>query len=215
MRLLSVLSVLGVLAAAPALAEPITILALGDSLTAGYGLPRSQAFPAVLERTLLARGWPVRVVNAGVSGDTSAGGRSRLAWALGEKPRLVLLALGANDALRGLPPEALRQNLEAMIEAIHQAGARVLLIGMYAPRNWDPGYQERFNAVFPDLAQRYGLSLYPFFLEGVHGHPELLLDDGLHPNAAGVERMAAGVLPLVEAELMRLGVAPGQRLENR
>ncbi len=186
------------------MAQPITIVALGDSLTAGYGLPRSQAFPAVLQRELLARGWPVRVVNAGVSGDTSAGGRARLAWALAERPQLVLLALGANDALRGLPPEHLRQNLAAMIEDIQQAGARILLIGMYAPRNWDPSYQERFNAVYPELAAHYGLTLYPFFLDGVYDQPDFLLQDGLHPNSAGVERMAAGILPLVETELSHI-----------
>jgi acyl-CoA thioesterase-1 len=209
MRLFSVFSTLGVMMATPTLAGGITILAMGDSLTAGYGLPPSQAFPAVLERELVSRGWEVRVINAGVSGDTSAGGRSRMAWALADKPRLVVLALGANDALRGLSPQALHDNLEAMIQAAQDSGARVVLVGMYAPRNWDADYQQRFNAVYPELAQRYGLALYPFFLEGVYGHPELLLEDGMHPNAAGVERMVAGVLPLVEAELKRLRVEEG------
>ena len=201
--------------ATPALAGGITILAMGDSLTAGYGLPPSQSFPAVLERALVSRGWEVRIINAGVSGDTSAGGRSRMAWALADKPHLVILALGANDALRGLSPQTPHDNLEAMIQAAHAAGARVLLVGMYAPRNWDADYQQRFNAVYPELAQRYGLALYPFFLEGVYGHPELLLADGIHPNAAGVERMVAGVLPLVEAELKHLlpeaGTPAGRR----
>lgn len=182
---------------------------MGDSLTAGYGLPPSQAFPAVLERELLLRGWKVRVINAGVSGDTSAGGRSRMAWALADTPQLVILALGANDALRGLSPQTLRDNLEAMIQESHKAGARVILVGMYAPRNWDKDYQQRFNAVYPELAQRYGLAFYPFFLEGVYGHPELLLEDGIHPNAAGVMRMVSGVLPLVEAELKHLHAEAG------
>jgi len=188
-------------ATAHAAPHPLVILAFGDSLTAGYGLVRSQAFPAVLEKTLQERGWNVRVINAGVSGDTSAGGRARLAWSLAEKPHLVLLALGANDALRGVPPERVQDNLAAMIAASQEAGARVLLVGMLAPRNWDADYQRRFNAVYPQLAAQYGIRLYPFFLEGVYGRPELLLEDGLHPNAAGVETMVAGMMPLVEAEL--------------
>ena len=177
------------------------ILAFGDSLTAGYGLPQSESFAAQLEERLRSEGRTVRVTNAGVSGDTTGGGLARLAWSLEEKPNLVILELGANDGLRGLDPERMRANLAAMIEQCQQAGARVLLAGMRAPVNWGEAYRTKFNAVFPELATQYGLTLYPFFLDGVITDRGLVLDDGLHPNADGVARIVEGILPFVLKEL--------------
>jgi acyl-CoA thioesterase-1 len=177
------------------------ILAFGDSLTAGYGLPADQSFAAQLERRLRDMGRDVRVTNAGVSGDTTAGGLARLAWSLEDKPHLVVLELGANDGLRGLDPVRMRDNLDAMIRQCLEAGARVILAGMRAPVNWGLAYRKQFDDVFPELADEHDLPLYPFFLEGVVRDPSLVLDDGLHPNAAGVARIVDGILPLVLDEL--------------
>ena len=177
------------------------ILAFGDSLTAGYGLPADQSFAAQLERRLRDMGRDVRVTNAGVSGDTTAGGLARLAWSLEDKPHLVVLELGANDGLRGLDPVRMRDNLDAMIRQCLEAGARVILAGMRAPVNWGLEYRNKFDDVFPELADEHDLALYPFFLEGVVRDPSLVLDDGLHPNAAGVARIVEGILPLVLEEL--------------
>lgn len=186
----------------PACAQsPVHILAFGDSLTAGYGLVASQSFAAQLETTLQDQGYAVRVTNAGVSGDTTSDGLSRIDWSLEDKPDLVILELGANDGLRGLKPEPMRKNLEAMIVKFHEVGAKVILAGMQAPSNWGPLYQRGFGRVFPELAKKYKLSLYPFFLEGVISDPALLLDDGLHPNAQGVAKIVEGILPVVEKEL--------------
>jgi acyl-CoA thioesterase-1 len=183
------------------------ILAFGDSLTAGYGLPADQSFAAQLERRLRDMGRDVRVTNAGVSGDTTAGGLARLAWSLEDKPHLVVLELGANDGLRGLDPVRMRDNLDAMIRQCLEAGARVILAGMRAPVNWGLEYRNRFDDVFPELADEHDLTLYPFFLEGVVRDPSLVLDDGLHPNAAGVSRIVDGILPLVLEELDTLEAA--------
>jgi acyl-CoA thioesterase-1 len=180
------------------------ILAFGDSLTAGYGLPADKSFAAQLEQRLLDQGRDVRVTNAGVSGDTSGGGLARLAWSLEDKPHLVILELGANDGLRGLDPGRMRDNLDAMIRQCLEAGARVILAGMRAPVNWGLAYRRQFDDVFPELADEHGLQLYPFFLEGVIRDPSLLLDDGLHPNADGVARIVDGILPLVLEELDEL-----------
>ncbi|WP_043776174.1 arylesterase [Desulfomicrobium escambiense] len=177
------------------------ILAFGDSLTAGYGLPADQSFAAQLERRLRDMGRDVRVTNAGVSGDTTAGGLARLAWSLEDKPHLVVLELGANDGLRGLDPVRMRDNLDAMIRQCQEAGARIILAGMRAPVNWGLEYRKQFDDVFPELAEEHDLPLYPFFLEGVVRDPSLVLDDGLHPNAAGVARIVDGILPLVTQEL--------------
>jgi acyl-CoA thioesterase-1 len=187
-------------------AEPIHILAFGDSLTAGYGLPASDSFAAQLEKHLLDRGRAVRVTNAGVSGDTTSGGRARLAWSLADTPRLVILELGANDGLRGVSPERTRANLEAMIQECRQAGAVVILAGMKAPVNWGEEYKTQFESAFADLAREYALPFYPFFLEGVMGNPDLVMEDGLHPTARGVARIVDGILPLVENELDKLSV---------
>lgn len=173
------------------------IIALGDSLTAGLGLPASQAFPVVLERLLRERGADVVVVNAGVSGETSAAGRSRLSWVLAEEADVVIVELGANDALRGLDPAAMETNLGAILRKIQDRGMRSILAGMRAPRNLGEAYTKRFDAVFPRLAERYGVAFYPFFLAGVAGMPELNQADGIHPNAEGVEEIARRMLPVV------------------
>ncbi|MEW6490466.1 MAG: arylesterase [Thermodesulfobacteriota bacterium] len=176
---------------------PVRILALGDSLTAGYGLAPRDAFASVLQRALAAEGLPAVVVNAGVSGDTSAGGRSRLEWALGDGADVAIVELGANDALRGLDPAEVEANLDAILSALRERGVRVLLAGMKAPRNLDPAYVREFDAVFPRLARRHGVAFYPFFLEGVAGVPGRNLPDGIHPNREGVEEIVRRILPLV------------------
>jgi acyl-CoA thioesterase I len=191
------IAVIGPAATAPAAAHVPVILDLGDSLTAGYGLPASEAFPAQLQAWLAGHGMAARVVNAGVSGDTTAGGLARLDWVLADKPDLVILALGANDALRGIEPKAVRANLGAMIEKIKAAGAKVLLLGMLAPPNWGDVYDQAFDGIFPDLARRYGVPLYPFFLEGVAMKPQLNQPDGLHPNARGVAVLVEHIGPVV------------------
>jgi acyl-CoA thioesterase-1 len=175
------------------------LLVLGDSLTAGYGLPAAQAFPARLQVALDADGARVEVINGGVSGDTSAGGLARLDWLLGDgpKPGYAIVALGANDALRGLSPERMEENLDRIVERFQQAGARVLLAGMRAPPNLGREYAERFAAVFARIAERRRVALYPFFLDGVAGDPGLNLPDGIHPNPAGVDAMVARILPAV------------------
>jgi acyl-CoA thioesterase-1 len=174
------------------------IVALGDSLTAGFGLPQDKAFPAQLEKALKARGQDVKVINAGVSGDTAAAGLARLDWALPEDASAVIIELGANDALQGLDPAATKATLEKIIAGVKGRGLPILLAGMEAPRNLGKDYVEQFRAMYADLAQRYDLILYPFFLDGVALDDGYLLDDGLHPNAAGVERIVEGILPKVE-----------------
>jgi acyl-CoA thioesterase-1 len=188
-------------AAGVARAEPVRILAFGDSLTSGFGLALEQAFPARLAARLRADGFDVAVINGGVSGDTTAGGVARLDWALGEKPELVILELGANDMLRGIDPKVTRQNLDAMLGKIQASGAKTLLAGMAALANWGADYERAFNAIYPALAQQYGATLYPFFLDGVALHPELIQPDGLHPNAAGVAEIVRRILPSVTAWL--------------
>ncbi|PLY03269.1 MAG: arylesterase [Desulfuromonas sp.] len=177
------------------------IVALGDSLTAGYGLANAEALPAQLEAALQKRGHNVRVINAGVSGDTSAGGLRRLDWTLADNPDLVLLALGSNDALRGLDPEKTRANLDAIIEKIRQKGSQVLLAGMKAPRNLGPTYYTRFDNLYPELAEKHAIPFYPFFLEGVATRAEFNQADGIHPNARGVEIMVKNLLPVLQALL--------------
>jgi acyl-CoA thioesterase I len=173
------------------------ILDFGDSLTAGYGLAPEQAFPARLELALRRQGIEVRVVNGGVSGDTTAGGLVRLDWALADKPDFVILALGENDALRGIDPATVRDNLDKMIRKIEATGARVLLIGMLAPPNWGAEYKSAFDRIFPELAKVHDVQLYPFFLEGVAMNPELNQPDGLHPNERGVAVLVDRLAPVV------------------
>jgi acyl-CoA thioesterase-1 len=183
--------------AAPAATERVVVF-LGDSLTAGYGLPLDQSFPSVLERRLRKDGTPVRAVNAGVSGDTSAGALRRLEWLLQQRPHVVVVELGANDALRGQPVSAIEANLRAIVEQSRAAGAKVLLVGMRVPTSYGPEYAGDFAAMFPRLAKSLGVPLVPFLLEGVAGRPRLNLEDGIHPNAEGQKVVAATVLPHLE-----------------
>jgi acyl-CoA thioesterase-1 len=181
----------------PAAGRVPEILAFGDSLTAGFGLPADAAFPSRLEARLRAEGTLARVVNAGVSGDTTAGGLARLDWVLAGKPDLVILELGANDALRGIDPKIVRANLDKMITRIQASGAKLLLAGMRAPPNWGEDYQQAFDRVYPELARAHGVTLYPFFLEGVAMDPKLNQPDGLHPNERGVAAVVDRIAPYV------------------
>ena len=184
--------------AMPSTARETAILAFGDSLTAGLGLPADEGFPARLEARLRADGLRAHVVNAGVSGDTTAGGLARLDGALADKPDLVILALGANDALRGIDPASVGANLDAMIGKIAASGAKLLLVGMRSPPNWGVDYQQKFDRLYPALARAHGVALYPFFLEGVAMNPELNQADGLHPNRRGVAVLVDHIAPYLE-----------------
>jgi len=180
------------------------LLLLGDSLTAGYGLPQIQAFPVRLQAALTKAGVKAEIVNAGVSGDTSAGGLARLEWAIGDKPPShAIVALGANDGLRGLPPEQMEANLDQIVTRLRSRGTRILLAGIYAPPNLGRDYAERFNAVYPTLARKHQVALYPFFLDGVAAIAALNQNDGIHPNAAGVDVIVERMLPAVHALLAR------------
>jgi acyl-CoA thioesterase-1 len=179
-------------------AEKPRVLALGDSLTAGYGLPAGHDLATRLEAKLSAEGVPVTIVNAGVSGDTTAGGLARLDWALADQPDAVILELGANDALRGIDPEVTRDNLDKILARLKRDGTKVLLVGMLAPTNWGAEYKQRFDAIYPELAKKYDVALDPFILEGVAMNPELNQPDMLHPNDRGVEIVAARMAPYVK-----------------
>ncbi len=182
---------------------PVRIVAFGDSLTAGYMLPQNQSFPAQLQVALAAKGYKVEIVNAGVSGDTTAGGLHRLEWTLDQKPDGVILELGANDALRGIEPKLARDNLDKMLAILKDKGADVLLAGIKAPTNYGPEYQAAFDPIFTDLAGKYSVPLYPFFLEGVIGEKGLVMDDGLHPTEKGVAEIVKRILPEAEALVKR------------
>jgi acyl-CoA thioesterase-1 len=179
-------------------AEAAKLLALGDSLTAGFGLPTEQGFTTRLQAALAADGRKIETINAGISGDTTAGGLARLDWALADHPDFALIELGANDALRGLDPKETRANLDRILARLESEHVKILLCGMIALRNWGPEYTRDFNAIYPDLAQKYGVPLYPFFLDGVALDPKLNQADMLHPNAAGVDVIVAKLLPMVE-----------------
>jgi acyl-CoA thioesterase-1 len=183
---------------------PIRLVALGDSLSAGYGLPQEAAFPTVLERALKARGRKVEITNAGVSGDTSSGGLDRLDWSVPDGTDGVILELGANDMLRGLDPTLTRRNIEAIVTRLKARNIPVLLAGMYASRNLGPDYVQKFDSLYPDIAKKHDLVLYPFFLDGVAGERSLNLPDGLHPTAKGIEMIVARILPTVESFLARI-----------
>ena len=188
-------------AALPATAQtarPVTIVALGDSLTAGYQLPPADAFPVKLQAALRAKGIAVTVENAGVSGDTSSGGLERLDWAVGDGVDAVILELGANDALRGIDPAITRRNLEAIIAKLKERNIPILLTGMIAPPNMGSTYGAAFNPIFPDLAAKHGLIFDPFFLEGVAAERDLNLADGMHHNGRGVDVIVRRILPKVE-----------------
>lgn len=185
-------------------ARTLHLVALGDSLTAGYELTAEQAFPAVLETALRKEGVDVAIANAGVSGDTTTGGLERLTWSVPDGTDGVILELGANDMLRGLDPSIPRKNLDAIIVALRARKIPVFLAGMLAVPTLGVDYVKSFNAIYPDLARSYGLPLYAFFLEGVAGQPKMQLNDGLHPNAAGVDTMVRGILPSIEMWLKQL-----------
>jgi acyl-CoA thioesterase I len=183
---------------------PVQIVALGDSLTAGFGLPADAAFPVKLEKALAARGLVVEIGNAGVSGDTSSGGLARLDWSVPEGTQAVILELGANDMLRGLDPQVTRKALQDILRRLDERHIEVLLCGMLAAPNLGADYERAFDQIFPDLAASGHLLLYPFFLAGVLGDPQLVQRDGLHPTAAGVDVIVAGILPRVEELVARV-----------
>jgi acyl-CoA thioesterase I len=179
-------------------AQPTKLVILGDSLTAGYGLQAAQAFPARLEAGLRARGHEVVVINAGVSGDTARQGLERLDWSVEADADAVILELGANDALRGFDPNVTRDSLEGIIVRLKERKIPVMLAGMLAPPNLGASYKEIFDAIYPGLAKRHGITLYPFFLDGVASEAAFNLDDGIHPNAKGVDEIVRRMLPSVE-----------------
>ena len=187
--------------------RPAVIVAFGDSLAAGLGLPQDQAFPAQLEAVLKARGHDVRVINAGVSGDTASAALKRLDWALPEDASAVIVELGGNDALQGIPPEGTKQALEAILRKLQARGLPVLLAGMEAPRNMGNDYVEEFRAIYADLAKRYDVIFYPFFLEGAALNDGMMQGDGIHPNAAGVAAIVDNIMPKVDELLARANTA--------
>lgn len=196
--------------ASAAMAEPVRILAFGASITFGYGLPEEQGLPAQLEAALRAKGIDAVVINGGIPGDTSAGGLARLDWALADDPDLVIVDLGGNDALRAIEPEAVRANLDAIVARLVGDNRRVLIAGMLAPPNLGAEYGAAFNQVFPSVAARHGVPLYPFLLDGVAAEPDLNQEDGIHPNAAGVAVIVERMLPAVLRALDGLvPAAPG------
>jgi acyl-CoA thioesterase-1 len=188
--------------------KPVKMVVLGDSLSAGLGLAASAAFPARLQKALQSKGIGVDMINAGVSGDTSSGGRDRLDWSVPEGTEAVILELGANDALRGVDPKVTRSALADILTRLKARKIAVLLCGMYAPPNYGSDYAARFNAIYPDLAASFGVPLYPFFLEGVATEAKLNQADGLHPTAEGIDTIVRNILPTVEAFL---GSITGQR----
>jgi acyl-CoA thioesterase-1 len=197
------------LAQVPAKVEkPIKMVVLGDSLSAGLGLAASAAFPARLQKSLETNGIAVDIINAGVSGDTSSGGRDRLDWSVPEGTEAVIVELGANDALRGIDPAVTRSALTDILTRLKARHIAVLLCGMLAPPNYGSDYSARFNAIYPDLAKSFGVPLYPFFLDGVATDAKLNQADGMHPTAEGVDIIVRNILPTVKAFL---GALSGQR----
>jgi acyl-CoA thioesterase I len=194
--------------AAAAATKPIKMVVLGDSLSAGLGLSASAAFPERLQKSLQTKGITVDMINAGVSGDTSSGGRDRLDWSVPAGTEAVILELGANDALRGTDPAITRAALSDILTRLKARGIAVLLCGMVAPPNYGSDYSARFNAIYPDLAKSFGVTLYPFFLEGVAADASLNQADGIHPTAEGVDVIVKNILPTVQAFLGTIG---GQR----
>lgn len=189
----------------PAFAENTPrIVVLGDSLAAGYQLPSGASFPDRLQVALNEKNVPAVIIGAGVSGDTSSGGLARLAWSVPDDTNAVILELGANDALRGVPPQATADNLERMIQQLNERDIKVLLVGMLAPPNMGEDYAAAFDPIYQSLSDKYGLLLYPFFLDGVMTVPGMTLADGMHPNEQGVDVMVKGILPSVEALIKSL-----------
>lgn len=205
LALVNILLSIGVLpAVAKAKDAPVRIVAFGDSLTAGYMLAGRDAFPAQLERKLKAAGLNIEIVNAGVSGDTTAGGLARLDWSIPDDTDAVILELGANDALRGLDPAKARRNLATIVQRLKARGIDVLIAGMLAPANLGEPYATAFNAIFGGIAKEYDVLLYPFFLQGVAMRNKLNLDDGIHPNAEGVALIVEGIAPKVQELIARV-----------
>lgn len=190
-------------------ARPIRIVAFGDSLTAGYQLKQDQAFPVQLAAALKTKGHAVDVTNAGVSGDTTAAGLARFDWAVPDETEAVILALGANDALRGIDPDVARDNLDQILVKLRERNIDVLIAGMPPPKNWGKDYEDRFGAMYADLAEKHGALLYPFFLDGVALNPALNLPDGLHPTGEGVGVIVEKILPEVEALIRRVEARRG------
>ena len=186
------------LASGPVCAAPIKILAFGTSLTQGLGLPPGTEYTTVLQEKLKAAGIDAMIINAGVSGDTSADGLSRLDWSLADKPQAAIVEMGSNDALRGLAPAQTEKNLSAILARLKTAHVAVLLCGMHAPRNLGPEYAAQFDAIYPKLANQYGVLFYPFILDGVALNPKLNQADGIHPNPAGVKIIVTRMLPYVK-----------------
>lgn len=199
---LLMLAAVAVTPAAPGAAEPVRLLVLGDSLAAGYGLARQDGFAAQLERSLRADGLDVIVVNAGVSGDTTAGGLARLDWVVnsvgGGGPDAVIVELGANDGLRGIDPDVTYNNLDSIVTRLRERGLPVLIAGMRAPPNLGAEYVDAFDAIFPRLAASHDVPLYPFFLDGVAANPDLNQADGIHPNGEGVAVIVSRITPAVK-----------------
>ncbi|WP_315740742.1 arylesterase [Bradyrhizobium sp. SZCCHNR1093] len=201
--MLALMTVGSAFAAAEAV-KPIKLVVLGDSLSAGLGLSASDAFPAKLQKALQAQGLPIDLTNAGVSGDTSSGGRDRLDWSVPEGTEAVIVELGANDALRGIDPAVPRKALSEIVTRLKARGIAVMLCGMLAPPNYGSDYAAKFNAIYPELAKEFGVPLYPFLLDGVAADPKLNQADGIHPTAAGVDIIVSRLLPTAEAFLRPL-----------
>ena len=202
-RMLSMIAALAMLATATQAAS-VKILALGTSLTQGFGVPPGFDLTAVLEVRLKASGLDVKLINAGVSGDTSAGGLARLDWALADHPQAAIIELGSNDALRGQSPAQTEKNLAEILTRFHNAHVAVLLTGMKAPRNLGPEYAAQFDAIYPRLAKRYGVLFYPFILDGVAANAKLNQADGIHPNSDGVKIIADRMLPYVQRLILQV-----------
>jgi acyl-CoA thioesterase I len=190
--------------AAFSMADAIKIVGFGDSLMAGYQLETGQGFPAQLQKALKDQGFDVEITDAGVSGDTTSGGLARLDWSVPDGADMVILELGANDALRGVDPKQTEANLRAMIEKLKAKNVAIILAGMLAPPNMGDGYGQAFNSIFPNLSKEFGLPLIPFFLEGVAGNPALQIEDKMHPNPQGVAKMVENALPVVKESLSLL-----------
>jgi len=207
-KVLMTLATAGFAGTRVAAAAECRIVVLGDSLAAGYGLPLAEAFPARLEGALRRRGFPCTVLDAGVSGDTSAGGAARIEWVLADRLSHLLVELGGNDALRALPPEQLEANLERIVAAARTRGVAVMIAGMLAPANLGAEYGAAFAVAYQRVVDRHGLAFYPFFLDGLIGRPDLFQADGIHPNAAGVTVIVERILPTIESWLRDTGVHP-------
>jgi acyl-CoA thioesterase-1 len=207
-RLLISLIVMAISLPAAGAQEAVRIVVLGDSLSAGYGLAPGEGFPARLQSVLDARGHKVEIIDAGVSGDTSTGGLSRLDWSVPADSDGVIVELGANDALRGIPPELTRQSLDEIVGRLKDRRQSVLLAGMRAPPNMGDEYAGSFDAIFPELADKHGILLYPFFLDGVAGNLALNQSDGIHPTAEGIALIVDQMMPQVEALIKRIGQKP-------